>query len=271
MRTRETLAVTAAIVLGLTSLALWTLARTSDGRRRRAPEDMDALELRIGSMEEKLEELRGDLEKLRAADAYDETTSRRPVEVPEREELPTQIAQLEADLATLEAEWRAWAMNLGPTGASGGGAVADEDDLELAGTRLARDALLTYQSALGDRDLPQVTRLEVLALLRRFPRSMNALDPVMGDIVELLSGSLEGRGAENVIDAVSGINDDRLVDPLLQILSASSDHGVRREAVRALKVFIELPGVLAALEAVSREENEAGRQAKAVLRFHSFR
>lgn len=187
--------------------------------------------------------------------------------VPEaREEASTselQLDVLEAAVASLESDVAEW-MAKAAMGRQERGYREDEHDL--ASTSFGRDAMTSYQQEVLDRRLEVSERLGAIRVLKRFPSEMDALGPVIGEVNDLIS-TAEGTDTATlaIINTVDGIQDQRIVDPLKDLLARSSNE-VQLEIVRALSNFIELPQVQSAFEQLMQGENgRAQRTARGML------
>ena len=182
---------------------------------------------------------------------------RRPAAEEAVERLERQLAALEESFHTFQDE--SWKRE-----EERGRRKRDQEDSALARTELAREELVRYQQQFLAPDLNRSGKVRTLRFLRRFPEEMRSLDPIMDHIVDELR-SEDRQGLERYIDAVTGIEDERLIEPLLRLLGAKED-GVRCEAVSALRPFLTYPEVRTALLTVSQETvGNAPRRARQTL------
>jgi hypothetical protein len=257
---RRMLASVLGSVLAVFSLGLWLLSRVGLPSPVEARGDQAMVESKLSSLALELEELRSMITRIEGELLVDEGER---VAVPQDDEpLHAKLETLQGVIEDLEGELYAWMEE----GAEARLNERIDRTKAVAETQLTRDALAAYQASVQDPSLNINGRLVALKMLTRFPEEMNATEPVMETILDLLLQPYDGQRMERVVDAVGNTADGRLVPIYRHLLETSNDQGLRLEIVRNLRGFKDVPEAGQILRQIADEEEGKPRvTAKAIL------
>ncbi len=126
---------------------------------------------------------------------------------------------------------------------------------EVVESQLSADAVNAYQSVFIDVSSTIEDRLAALRMLRRFPKEHQARnEAVVSAALDMLSSSSDSNVRDEIIDGLKDHDNERLVEPLINILQDDEDQGTRREAAQALRSFLYRSDVVDVLSVAANRD-----------------
>ena len=120
-----------------------------------------------------------------------------------------------------------------------------------------------YQRVATSATASASTRIQAAAMLRRLPDASARSRDVVASLIDLLRSIVHHDDRRNLVHALGDLPDDRIVQPLMELMLHDRSRHVRESAAIELTIFRDLPPVATALRFSQRHDGAIGVRAAA--------